>query len=171
MPNSRHTKPSKAQERLLRNLAMERGVSFPTPRTAADAAAQIRRLLARERTPDTDIARERREIAADMATKRGGAATPRSHELDGHGSTAAWSSEARPLLTILHGQDTGTLVDGTTAGDGAAEILRDYGFRWSPQLGRWYEPRSANRPPNYRLLGPLAAALRVCGFEVELPDD
>ncbi|HEX2071185.1 MAG TPA: hypothetical protein VHF90_06005 [Thermoleophilaceae bacterium] len=168
MPNSRHTKPSQAQERLLRNLAMERGESFPTPRTAADAGAQIRRLLDRQRTPDTDIARERREIAADMATKRGGAATPRSDELDGHGSTAAWSSETRPLLTVLHSREAGTTLDGTTAGDGAAE---HYGFRWSPQLGRWYEPGSANRPPNYRRLRPLAAELCVCGFEVELPDD
>jgi hypothetical protein len=171
MTNPRHTKPSKAQERLLRNLAMERGESFPTPRTAADATAAIRRLLGRERTPGTDIARERREIADDMASKRGGAATPQSHELDGHGSTAAWSKTTAPLLTILHTRDAGTTLDGTTAGDGAGEILKEYGFRWSPQLGRWYEPRSANRPPNYRRLWPLAAQLRVCGFEVELPDD
>jgi len=171
MPNSRHTKPSQAQEQLLRNLAMERGESFATPRTAADAAAEIRRLLGRARTPGTDIARERHQIADDMATKRGDAATPQSHELDGHGSTAAWSERTDPLLTILHTREAGTTLDGTTAGDGAGEILKEYGFRWSPQIGRWYEPRSANRPPNYRRLRPLAAQLRVCGFEVELPDD
>lgn len=171
MPNSRHPKPSQAQEQLLRNLAMERGESFATPRTAADAAAEIQRLLGRKRTPDTDIARERRQIADDMATQRGDAATPRSHELDGHGSTAAWSSDPRPLLTVVHSRQDGTTLDGTTAGDGAAEILKDYGFRWSPKLGRWYEPRSADRPPNYRRLRPLAAHLRVCGFEVELPHD
>lgn len=72
---------------------------------------------------------------------------------------------------ILHSHDAGTLVDGTTAGDAAAGILKDHGLRWSLSIGRWHLPGSARKPASHRLLGPLAAALRVCGFDVELPDD
>lgn len=171
MTDPRHTKPSPARMRLLKTLAAERGETFAMPTTNAQAAAEIRRLLARPHTAAADLARERRAVAEDMATARGDAAAPQPHELTGHGSTAAWSAETRPLLTILHSHTTGTHVDGTTAGDGAAPVLKDYGLRWAPRLGRWYLPGSAGKAPDYRRLRPLAATLRVCGFEVELPDD
>lgn len=171
MTDTRNSKPSPGRMRLLKTLAAERGETFAMPTTNAQAAAEIRRLRARPRSSRIDIARERRAVSRDMATARGGAAAPQTHELTGHGSTAAWSSEARPLLTILHSREAGTLVDGTTAGDGAAGVLKDHGLRWSPSIGRWHLPGSARKPDNHRLLAPLAAALRVCGFEVELPDD
>jgi len=171
MTDTRNNKPSPGRMRLLKTLAAERGETFVMPTTNAQAAAEIRRLRTRPRTSRADVMRERRAVSRDMATRRGGAAAPQSHELTGYGSTAAWSPETHPLLTILHTREAGTTLDGTTAGDGAAEILKDHGLRWSPGIGRWHLPGSACKPANHRLLGPLAAALRVCGFEVELPDD
>ncbi len=171
MTDTRNSKPSPGRMRLLKTLAAERGETFAMPATNAQAAAEIRRLRARPRSSRADVVRERRAISRDMATERGGAAAPQDHELTGYGSTAAWSSEVRPLLTIQHSQETGTLVDGTTAGDGAAGILKGHGMRWSPGIVRWHLPGSARQPANHRLLGPLAAALRVCGFDAELPDD
>lgn len=156
--------------RLLRTLAMERGETFAMPTTNAEAAAEIRRLRDRPRSSRADVARERHAVSRDMA-ERGGAAAPQEHELTGYGSTATWSTDPMPLLNVQHTDAAGTLVDGTTAGDGAAGVLKQYGFRWSPRLGRWHLPGSAGKAPNYRLLRPLAAQLGVCGFEVELPDD
>jgi hypothetical protein len=171
MTDHRQPQPTTAQLRLLRELALERGESFARPVTRAQASAEISRLKRRKRTPRADAARERRQVAVDMSARSGGAAAIRPHELTGHGSTATWSADTRPALAITHTVAHGTLVDGTTAGDGAAEILKSYGLRWAPRLQRWQLPRAAGRPVNRRLMGALIAALRVYGFEVQTPDD
>lgn len=167
MTDPRQSRPTPAQMRFLRALALERGESFAMPETRAQASAEIRRLKRRRRTPAADVARERDDIRRDLAAGAGDAAV-RPHELTGYGSTAAWSTDLRPVLVVSHDAKHGTLVDGTTAGDGAAEILKGYGLRWSHPLGRWQLPRSAGRPANARMLDALASALRVYGFEVEL---
>lgn len=171
MTDPRQPKPTQAQKRLLRQLAIERGESFAIPKTKAEASAEIRRLKSRRPSTRSDVRRERAEVSRDMATGRGDGAAIRPHELSCYGSSAAWSSEPLPLLRIAHSAAHGTSVDGTTAGDGAGEVLRSYGLRWSRELGRWQLPRSAGRSANRRLVDALAAALRVYSFEVELSVD
>jgi hypothetical protein len=66
--------PTARQQRYLRQLAMDRGISFVRPRTRFDASRLIDQL--RRRRPDT-VADRRREIRAvqdDMARQRGHAA-------------------------------------------------------------------------------------------------
>ncbi len=82
--------PSPKQLRLLRRLADERGVSFAWPRSGEEADRQIKGLLKRPRTSRDDRRREAREVREAMA-KRGDAASVRSNELAGYGSTATWA--------------------------------------------------------------------------------
>jgi hypothetical protein len=79
------------QQRLLRQLALERGVSFVPPRTFAEASRAIDDLLRRKREPAADRRRELRAVQRDMATDRGDAARVRhERETEGYGSTATW---------------------------------------------------------------------------------
>jgi hypothetical protein len=168
MTDPRQSKPTPAQQRFLRELAVERGESFTTPSTFAEASAEIRRLKRRKPDHPHDVSRERAEVRRDMDANCGGAAAVRPHELAGYGSRAAWAATTSPLLTVRHRCTEGTTVDGTTAGDGAAEILRRFGFRWASSDGRWHAPRSAGQRPRHARLDALAEVLRVYGFEVEL---
>lgn len=81
--------PTAAQQRFIRQLALERGISFTPPRTLHEASRLIDEL--RRRTPDSraDVRRDRRAIK-DALARSGGAATVRDFELDGYGSTATW---------------------------------------------------------------------------------
>ncbi|MEV7090111.1 DUF3560 domain-containing protein [Streptomyces sp. NPDC093085] len=82
-------------------------------------------------------------------------------------------------IEITHTRREGTLIEGTSRGDGSAEILRlrEYGrtqrqpFRWSRNLDCWYLPHSrdhATYPPSLEL---LAQRLRDAGFETTLTID
>lgn len=83
--------PNAKQQRLLRQLAVERGVSFVPPRTFAEARKAIAELRRRAPESRADRRRELRAVQADMATRRGGAARVRHDiETDGYGSTATW---------------------------------------------------------------------------------
>ena len=84
-------KPTAPQLAYLKDLAAQRGQSFAYPATAAEASREINRLRMLRRTAPADVARERREIADDMATRRGDDARVRDAEISGHGSTARWS--------------------------------------------------------------------------------
>ena len=83
--------PSARQQRYLRQLAMQRGISFIPPRTCFDASRLIDEL--KRRRPDT-VADRRREIRAvqdDMARNRGDAARViEGVETVGWGSSATW---------------------------------------------------------------------------------
>jgi len=83
--------PTARQQRYLRQLAMQRGISFIPPRTCFEASRLIDQL--RRRRPDT-IADRRREIRAvqdDMARNRGDAARViEGVETVGWGSNATW---------------------------------------------------------------------------------
>jgi hypothetical protein len=90
-------KPTPRQMRYLRELAMQRGESFTTPRTKAQASAEIQRLKARRPTPHADARRELRQVADDMATRRGDDAQVQlDYETRGYGSSATWASSASP---------------------------------------------------------------------------
>jgi hypothetical protein len=85
--------PTPRQLRYLSDLAFLTGQSFPRPRTAGEASQEIDRLKKLRRTPAADRRRELREVARDMAERRGGSnAVDPDRELVGHGSTAAWST-------------------------------------------------------------------------------
>ncbi|MET9148636.1 DUF3560 domain-containing protein [Streptomyces sp. NPDC004042] len=78
-----------------------------------------------------------------------------------------------------HTRREGTLIEGTSRGDGSAEILRlrEYGrtqrqpFRWSRTLDRWYLPHSRDHATYTPSLERLAQRLREKGFEVTLTVD
>jgi hypothetical protein len=83
--------PTPRQQRYLRQLAMQRGISFVPPRTCLEASRLIDQLS--RRRPDT-LADRRREIRAvqdDMARNRGDAARViEGVETVGWGSNATW---------------------------------------------------------------------------------
>ena len=75
----------------LKDLAAQRGQTFSYPATAAEASREIDRLRGTRRTPTADVARERRQVADDMASGRGDAARVRDQEITGYGSNCRWS--------------------------------------------------------------------------------
>jgi hypothetical protein len=90
-PQPQGPPPTARQQRYLRRLAMQRGVSFVPPRTCFEASRLIDQL--KRRAPDT-VADRRREIRAvqdDMARNRGDAARiVEGRDTVGHGSSATW---------------------------------------------------------------------------------
>ncbi|MGW2840618.1 DUF3560 domain-containing protein [Streptomyces sp. NPDC001493] len=82
-------------------------------------------------------------------------------------------------IEITHTRREGTLIEGTSRGDGSAEILRlrEYGrtqrqpFRWSRNLDCWYLPHSRDHATYTPSLELLAQRLREKGFEVTLTVD
>ena len=84
--------PTPRQQRYLRQLAMQRGISFVPPRTCFEASRLIGEL--RRRRPDTvtDRRREIRTVQDDMARRRGDAARViEGVETVGWGSSATWN--------------------------------------------------------------------------------
>lgn len=82
--------PTKPQLKLLRELADERGETFATPRSFAEARAEIKRLLKRKPMRYRDRRREDRTVSRQMATGRGGAAA-----VDHDYETRGWNGSAR----------------------------------------------------------------------------
>ncbi|MFI5809175.1 DUF3560 domain-containing protein [Streptomyces sp. NPDC051561] len=82
-------------------------------------------------------------------------------------------------IEITHTRREGTLVEGTSRGDGSAEVLklRDYGrngllpFKWSRHLGSWYLPHSRDKQAEQRTINLAADRLRTEGFEVTVSID
>ena len=83
--------PTPRQQRYLRQLAMQRGISFIPPRTCFEASRLIEQL--KRRAPDSaaDRRREIRAVQADMARHRGDdARVIEGLETTGYGSNATW---------------------------------------------------------------------------------
>ena len=82
-------------------------------------------------------------------------------------------------IEITHTRREGTLIEGTSRGDGSAAIvrLREYGrtqrqpSRWSRTLDCWYLPHSRDHATYTPSLELLAQRLRDAGFEVTLTID
>lgn len=74
-------------------------------------------------------------------------------------------------LTITHTHAEGTLIDGTTRGDGSAEVLKANRWRWSRNLGSWYIPHSRDHNAKDWQIRMTAEQLREAGFEVEVDVD
>lgn len=85
--------PTPRQLRYLRDLAFKTGQTFTYPRTAVEASRSIELLKDVSGTPAADRRRESRELRRDMAERRGGSSrVDPDLELEGYGSTAAWST-------------------------------------------------------------------------------
>jgi hypothetical protein len=84
--------PTAKQQRYLRQLAMQRSVSFVVPRTRAQASRLIDELKRRAPEPRADRLREIRAVQDDLARGRGDAAQVREDiEVTGYGSNCQWS--------------------------------------------------------------------------------
>jgi hypothetical protein len=83
--------PTVHQQRYLRQLAMQRGVSFVPPRTRLEASCLIDQLKRRRPEPVADRRREIRAVQDDMASSRGDAArVVEGGDTVGYGSSATW---------------------------------------------------------------------------------
>src|SRR6187200_2370246 len=83
--------PTARQQRYLRALAIQRGVSFVPPRTRFEASKLIDQLKRRAREPVADRQREIRAVQDDMARGRGDdAKVLEGVETTGYGSNATW---------------------------------------------------------------------------------
>ncbi len=88
--------PTARQQRCLRQLAIQRGVTFVAPRTRLEASRVIERLKRRAPDPVADRRREIRAVQYDMARGRGDAARViEGLETTGYGSSATWSGGRR----------------------------------------------------------------------------
>jgi len=75
------------------------------------------------------------------------------------------------MITLTHTPADGTLVDGTARGDGAGEILKVHGFRWSSRIGCWYLPHSRDHAPKLDVITRTANALRAANFDLVVEVD
>lgn len=75
------------------------------------------------------------------------------------------------MLTITHTAAEGTLIDGTSRGDGTAPILKTHHWRWGHSIASWYLPHSRDRAPQRYRIDQVAQALRAAGFTVEVTID
>lgn len=75
------------------------------------------------------------------------------------------------MLVITHTHAEGTLIDGTSKGDGTAEALKANRWRWGRSIGAWFIPRSRDNRPNHYKIDITAKGLREAGFDVELKID
>lgn len=66
-------------------------------------------------------------------------------------------------LIITHSHADGTLIEGTSRGDGTAEVLKTCGWRYSRQVG-WYVPRSRDRDVDAARLSRTLEQLRGAGY-------
>ena len=87
--------PTARQQRYLRQLALQRGVSFVVPRTRAEASRASDALKRRRPDPVADRRREIRAVQDDMARNRGDAARViHGRDTVGYGSSATWNGGA-----------------------------------------------------------------------------
>src|SRR4051812_7095156 len=94
-PQPTRPPPTPRQQRYLRQLAIQRGVSFVPPRTCYEASCLIDQLKRRAPEPAADRRRESRAVRDDMAHHRGDdAGVIEGIETTGYGSSATWKGSA-----------------------------------------------------------------------------
>lgn len=74
-------------------------------------------------------------------------------------------------VTIRHTHEDGTLVYGTSKGDGTAEILKANRFRWFPSIKLWGVPQSRDHLAKRWQIDTAAESLRKAGHEVTVEID
>lgn len=70
------------------------------------------------------------------------------------------------MLTITHTHEQGTIIEGTSRGDGSAVVLKTQGWRWGRSISAWYIPHSRDRLPQDGRITRTAHALEAAGFEL-----
>jgi hypothetical protein len=75
------------------------------------------------------------------------------------------------MLTITHTHEAGTMIAGTSRGDGTAEVLKAVGWRWGRSISAWFVPQSRDRLPKLHTITRTKTALEAAGFEVETEID
>ena len=90
--NPAESAPTARQQRYLRQLALQRGVTFTVPKTRAQASRAIDTLKRRQPEPVADRRREIRAVQDDMARTRGdNAKVLEGLETTGYGSRTTWT--------------------------------------------------------------------------------
>lgn len=74
-------------------------------------------------------------------------------------------------ISIEHTEEQGTILAGTSRGDGTAEVVKALGWRWGRSIASWYIPRSRDVPPKRALIARTADALRAAGHDVDVQVD
>lgn len=74
-------------------------------------------------------------------------------------------------LAITHTSEEGTLIAGTSRGDGTAEILKSNRWRWGRRISAWYIPRSRDQYPKTHIVDATVEALQQAGFLVTVELD
>jgi predicted RNA methylase len=74
-------------------------------------------------------------------------------------------------VIIRHTHEDGTLVYGTSKGDGTAEILKANRFRWFPSIKLWGVAQSRDHLAKRWQINAAAEALRKAGFTVRVEID
>jgi hypothetical protein len=92
-PNTGQPKPPTARQlRYLRVLALERGVTFPQPRSRAEASSQIAAIRAMPPDSRSDADGDLEDVVAEMqAANHHDAAHVRDDEITGYGAHAHWA--------------------------------------------------------------------------------
>ena len=80
-------------------------------------------------------------------------------------------STAPQGLAITHTAAAGTILAGSSRGDGTADLVKPLRWRWSAYLTAWYLPRSRDADPQLVVIAATAAALRSAGHAVEVTVD
>jgi hypothetical protein len=87
--------PTARQQRYLRQLALQPGITFVIPNTRVEASRAIDALKRRRPEPVADRRREIRSVQDDMARRRGDTAqVVEGVETTGYGSSATWKRGA-----------------------------------------------------------------------------
>lgn len=73
-------------------------------------------------------------------------------------------------LTITHTSEDGTLIAGTSKGDGSGEVLKAHGWRWHGDCG-WYIRGSRGHQPRRVTIDRTVEALQGAGFSVAVELD
>lgn len=73
-------------------------------------------------------------------------------------------------ITISHTREGGTLLDGSSKGDGVYEIVQQHGFRYGRRVGIYIRGSRDKEAQHWRING-AAEALRAAGHEVEIEID
>lgn len=75
------------------------------------------------------------------------------------------------MITITHTHEEGTLLDGSSKGDGVFDIVRQYGFRFFPSIKAIGIQSSRDKPAARWKIDAAAKALRAAGHEVTVEID
>ena len=74
-------------------------------------------------------------------------------------------------MEITHSVSEGTVLNGTSRGDGTAGILKELGWRWGRSISCWYLPQSRERRADAARIEACRTRLTDEGFDVQVRVD